>query len=34
MRVPEGAQAQRLRVVGWVQDEQGRVIAAAQSACR
>lgn len=34
MRVPEGAQAQRLRVVGWVQDEQGRVIATAQSACR
>lgn len=34
MRIPEGAQAERLRMVGWVQDAQGRVIAAAQSTCR
>lgn len=34
MRIPEGAQADRLRVVGWVQDGTGHVIAAAQSACR
>jgi len=34
MRIPEGAQADRLRLVGWVQDAQGRVIAAAQSTCR
>ena len=33
MRIPEGARAERLRVVGWVQDEQGRVVAAAQSDC-
>lgn len=34
MRIPEGAQPERLRVVGWVQDSHGRVIAAAQSVCR
>ncbi len=34
MRIPEGAQAARLRMVGWVQDAQGRVMAAAQSTCR
>lgn len=34
MRIPEGAQPERLRVVGWVQDSQGRVVAAAQSVCR
>lgn len=34
MRIPEGARPERLRVVGWVQDGSGRVIAAAQSACR
>lgn len=33
MRIPEGAQPERLRTVGWVQDAQGRVLAAAQSAC-
>ena len=33
MRIPDGAQAERLRVVGWVQDAQGRVVAAAQSDC-
>jgi len=34
MRIPEGAQAERLRMVGWVQDAQGTVVAAAQSTCR
>ena len=34
MRVPDGAQADRLRVLGWVADAQGRVVAAAQSVCR
>ena len=34
MRIPEGAQPERLRMVGWVQDAGGRVVAAAQSACR
>ena len=34
MRIPEGAQPERLRVVGWVQDATGQVLAAAQSACR
>jgi hypothetical protein len=34
MRFPEGAQPERLRAVGWVQDAQGRVVAAAQSVCR
>jgi hypothetical protein len=33
MRIPEGAQPQRLRVVGWVQDARGRLVAAAKSAC-
>lgn len=33
MRIPEGARPERLRVVGWVQDAQGRVVAAAQSHC-
>ena len=33
LSVPSGAQAQRLRVVGWLQDRQGRLLAAAQSAC-
>lgn len=33
LSVPSGAQAQRLRVVGWLQDQQGRLLAAAQSAC-
>ncbi|ART49124.1 hypothetical protein [Acidovorax carolinensis] len=33
MRIPDGAQPERLRVVGWVQDAQGRVVAAAQSDC-
>lgn len=34
MRIPPGAQPQRLHMVGWVQDAQGRVLAAAQSVCR
>lgn len=34
MRVPDGARPERLRVVGWVQDAQGRVLGAAQSTCR
>lgn len=34
MRIPDGARPERLRVVGWVQDAQGRVLGAAQSACR
>lgn len=33
LSVPSGAQAQRLRVVGLLQDQQGRLLAAAQSAC-
>ena len=34
MRVPDGARAERLRMVGWAQDDTGRVVAAAQSTCR
>ena len=34
MRIPEGSKPERLRMVGWVQDAQGRMVAAAQSACR
>jgi hypothetical protein len=34
MRVPPGAQPERLHMVGWVQDAQGHVVAAAQSVCR
>ena len=34
MRIPEGAKAQHLHMVGWVQNAQGEVLAAAQSACR
>jgi len=33
MSIPEGANPQRLRVVGWVEDGRGRVVAAAQSRC-
>ena len=33
MGIPAGAKAERLRVVGWVQDAQGRVFGAAQSRC-
>jgi hypothetical protein len=34
MQIPEGAKGERLRVVGWVEDASGRVVAAAQSACK
>lgn len=33
LSVPEGAQPERLSVLGWVQDATGRVLAAAASAC-
>jgi hypothetical protein len=33
MRIPEGAQSERLRVIGWVEDGRGRLVAAAKSAC-
>ena len=33
MRIPEGADPDRLRVVGWVQDARGRIRAIAQSRC-
>lgn len=33
MSLPGGTRAERLGVVGWVQDGQGRVLAAAQSRC-
>ena len=34
MRIPEGAKAEQLHMVGWVQNAQGEVVAAAQSVCR
>lgn len=34
MRFAEGASPERLRLVGWVQDAQGQVLAAAQTACK
>lgn len=33
MSIPEGAQPERLRVVGWVEDASGRVLAAVESRC-
>ena len=33
MSIPEGARAERLRLVGWVQDGQGRILQLAQSRC-
>ena len=33
LSIPAGATPERLRVVGWVQDDWGRVVAAAQSVC-
>jgi hypothetical protein len=33
MNLPPGMNAERAKVIGWVQDSQGRVIAAAQSRC-
>ena len=32
-RIPEGANPDRLRVVGWVEDAQGRIRAIAESRC-
>lgn len=34
MRIPDGARAERLHLVGWVQDASGQIVAAAQSVCR
>jgi hypothetical protein len=34
MSIPEGANPQRLRVVGWVEDARGQIVAMAQSRCR
>lgn len=34
MRIPDGAKAERLHLVGWVQDASGHIVAAAQSVCR
>lgn len=34
MRIPDGAQPDRLEVVGWMQDGAGRMLAAAQAPCR
>lgn len=33
MSLPQGADPSRLRVIGWVQDARGKVLAAAQSRC-
>ncbi len=33
MNIPQGAKPERLRVVGWVEDARGQVLAAAQSRC-
>ena len=33
MSVTEGVSPDRLKVIGWVQDDQGRILAAAQSMC-
>lgn len=34
MRIPEGADPERLRVVGWVEDARGRIRAISESRCR
>jgi hypothetical protein len=34
MSIPEGANPERLRVVGWVEDARGQIVAVAQSRCR
>lgn len=34
MGIPEGTDPTRLKVLGWVQDAEGRVLAAAESRCR
>ena len=33
MDIPPGMNTDRVRVIGWVQDAQGRIVAAAQSRC-
>jgi len=33
MNIPQGAKPERLRLVGWVQNAQGRMLSAAQSVC-
>ncbi len=33
MNIPAGAMAERLRVIGWVQDASGRILTAAESIC-
>lgn len=33
MNIPQGAKPERLRVIGWVEDARGQVVAAAQSRC-
>ena len=33
-RIPDGARVERLRMVGWVQDAQGHIVAATQSDCK
>jgi len=33
MQIPEGAKASRLRVIGWLEDSQGRIRSIAQSRC-
>lgn len=33
MSIAEGANPERMRVIGWVEDEKGQVVAAAQSRC-
>ncbi|RAR75954.1 hypothetical protein AX018_105927 [Paracidovorax anthurii] len=33
MRIPEGVQAERLFVAGWLKDPQGRIVTAARSRC-
>jgi len=33
MNIPQGAKPERLRLVGWVQNAQGRILSAAQSVC-
>ncbi|MDW5442890.1 hypothetical protein [Polaromonas sp. SM01] len=34
MNIPPGMNTDRLRLIGWVQDAKGRIVAAAQSRCR
>ena len=33
LSIPEGARAERLRLIGWVQDRRGRILQLAQSRC-